>query len=170
MASLHKDAVLAFFDDFQTAQLTVWNAALDPSLKWIQLVRKKKALKAFLEADPKTIVEMLHRPRAADDAWYEQHGARKVGKRTVFAVQPVSIGESAVALYTSDFFDPAGLTDRFLVAEVDGSLCIVARHALVAGSWTSAGGRNVRPTAAGDASILTEGPDEKSRKLLSALT
>ena len=45
-----------------------------------------------------------------------------------------------------------------------------AWYASVAGSWSSAGGRDVKPTSAGSARLLAEGSDDKSRTILSALS
>ena len=78
MPALRPQHVLAFFAEFQQTQLRVWRECLDPSLRWIQLTRKKRALAPFVEDDFKRMVEVLHRPRRVDDAWFVRHGARGV--------------------------------------------------------------------------------------------
>ena len=166
MATLVISDVLDFFAEFQQTQLRVWRACLDPSLRWIQLTRTRRALVPFIEDDPKRIAEQLHRPRRVDDGWFAREGARVVGMRAVFGAQTADIGEPAVLLYTSDFFSPGGLTTRFAITRVGQSLQIVCRHAWEQGRWVHVGGRIVQPQGLGPMERVHPRPDERSADIL----
>ena len=169
MPALRPPHVLAFFADFQQTQLRVWRECLDPSLRWIQLTRKKRALAPFVEDDFKRMVEVLHRPRRVDDAWFVRHGARGVAERTVYALQEADIGEPAVLLYTSAFLEPAGLQTRFAVTRVGQSLQLVSRSDWSEEGWAHVGGRFLDVASCGELQVLKPPADARSADILARL-
>lgn len=143
-----------FFTRMDATQLELWQFVLRPDVSWLDTVKKKVALIPFFEANPNDMVNMLSRPRKVTDAWFSQHGARTVGPRTLYAIQPVNAGGTAMALvYTSSFeSNTLGMNERYAVAAVEGELKIVSRQVYSSEyGWRHVGGRKltaIKPTGA----------------------
>lgn len=174
MAKLDLSSARKLVADADATQLDVWNYMLQPDVKWVDTVKKKRELMPFFEADPGDVVDTLSRPRKADDAWFEKHGARSVENRTIHAVQAVEVGGAPMALvYTSAFLaNDLGMNERYAVAEVDGDLKIVSRQVYSTDSgWQHAGGRDLaEPKPTGDVKRITPPDHEASRAIYDELS
>ena len=166
-------AALEFFQRFQETQLDVWSSMLLPDLSWLEAIKRSRALKAYVEGRPHSVVEVLIRPRKPDEAWLITQGAREVGARTVFAAQTAASSEGPVVLlYTDGFLKIGeGIRERFCLAEVDGAWMIVRRDVRSDGAWRRAGGRSTSSyRSLGELLRLVDPPDEDSRAILEALS
>ena len=173
MSAPDSAAVRDFFTRLDATQREVWQFVLRPDVSWLDTVKKKRDLMPFFEAKPKDVVSVLDRPRKVTDEWFSQHGARSVGARTIYAIQPaVADGTDVAFIYTSSFeSNTLGMHERYAVAEVEGKLKVISRqtHSSEYG-WLHAGGRELTSIkATGDADRFEAPTHAGTRALYEAL-
>jgi|GEM_PF-6423422 len=122
------DEVLSFFERFTQAEEEIWTAVLVDQLSFIEGVRCKRPLKAFIEGRPGDLISVLVRPREPDADWLEEQRGRAVRRRAIHAIQSTKVeGEPMAMVYTDGFLQEGfGMSNRFAVAEVEEELKIVS--------------------------------------------
>ena len=122
------DEVLSFFARFTQAEEEIWTAVLVDQLSFIEGVRCKRPLKAFIEGRPGDLISVLVRPREPDADWLEEQRGRAVRRRAIHAIQSTKLeGEPMAMVYTDGFLQEGfGMSNRFAVAEVEEALKIVS--------------------------------------------
>ena len=178
------DSVRDFFDRFRAIESETWAFLLQEDLGRMDVIRQKIKINEFFEGKAQDFVESLQRARRPDAAWFEKNRAIVVGPRTVFALQVGNIEGVQMALVYSENFkkDMVGMRSRFVVADVDGALKIVARQVRcgdcdgegcgVCGrqGWRRAGGRRLqKPKKLGELRKLVVPTDLTSKGVFDAL-
>ncbi len=173
-------AVRDFFVEFDKVQLDTWAFKLKPKVSRVAAIKQGMKLDGFTEGKARDMVSVLSRPSRPNEAWFAQHSARAVGNRTVYAVEPVTVGSEKMALvYTNGFETKAlGMHERYAVTDVGGGLRVVARQTRCGEcdcsgcgvckqqGWRHAGGRELtKPTSAGSA-IKLVAPDHAGTKAI----
>ncbi len=185
MSAHDLDAVLAFFKSFTTAEEETWAFGLREDKDFMDKCMQGRVVNNFFEGRAGNFIEQLDFEEEPDAAWFEKHRARSVGPRVAYALQAVTVGEEPMTMIYADDYEKkfAGMRNRFAVAEVDGSLKIVARHRMCGAckgtsvdqvttanccecnsrerGWRFAGGRDLNtPKSTGNVRRLTEPTDD----------
>ncbi len=173
MSAHDLSAVRDFFIEFDNVQLETWNLKLQPDAGRVATLRQEMKLDGYVEGKAGDMVKVLARPGRPDNAWFEQHSARSVGNRTIYAIQPVTVGGTAMALvYTNSFErNELGMNERYGVADVGGKLQVVSResHSTEHG-WRHAGGQKTGSVkSAGETEKLEAPTHAGTRALYDAL-
>lgn len=171
MASIDLDAVQSRFSEFDETHLATWKTYLDSEAGRIPMMIQEMKLDAFFTEQAGDVVETLTRGDEPDPDFLAQHGPRKVGPRTVYAVQAGTVGGRPVGIVYTDAFEKIreGISNRFILKEIGGSLTIIARQSWTGGQWKPAGGQRVTVSTGGETRKLVAPDDEDSKAIYDAL-